>query len=259
MAFWKGRSNLRNSFQKRQKFRRTGRLAGRRSGVRTVGVFKPAQTFLPRTLYPQLPAEMRLSMTLSDTRTVAITSLSYPEIRTALIAPTQSADYPSAFLSMMRIYSRAVVDRVQVRQDFNPYFAGAVSDQLYGPIGIAAAVIPYSDLPNLTDYASWYKMSSLPESKTLTLGHPFAETGKSLTFSIDVRKLLASPREEDYATTSSLAGSITLPDITHPDIPYLVTYFGVHDNTISDPRYCLITRQFTFHITFSLRHLTPAS
>lgn len=261
MAFWKGRSKFQSVAQKRRGLRKTGRLGGsRRSGfkARMVSPFAPTQTMLPRTLYPCLPAEMRVSMTLADTITSGVSNTAFALIKNSLISPNQGGSWPAGFPQMMRLYSRAVVDRVQVRQDFNTYFAGTQADQDYGPVDVVAAVLPATDIPGVSDFSSWYRMQSLPESKTLILSHPFAETGKSMFFSLDVRKLLAGPRDESYAVTSDKDGTITAPSTTAADSPFLVTYFGTHSAASGPTRYILTARSFTFHITFSVRHLSTA-
>lgn len=215
-------------------------------------------TLVPRTLYPPLPAEMRMALRAVTVNTYSATAGNMNFQSVSCISPQQiGGDYPSAFGPFMQIYGRSVVDRVTVKFTIIPYMAGAapIDVTTYGPLQLTACVIPWIDGQNLPlNDASFRRLAARPEAKSLTLAHPYAEESKTFVFSVDVRKALANFREEHYCIKSDRDGNLILPAQNNIQESPMIA-MGVL-NQFGTDRYYYVRRDVVYHMTFSMAHTT---
>lgn len=222
-----------------------------------------------RPIYSPLPAQFRCALNLctSFEREIAggVAGRTAWEA-VSCFAPllNSTLEYPEGFPSLMRLYSRAFVDFVQVKLTYQSFFEEEqtlVNNPAYA-IDILGVIIPVVDRPADDTAAAAYfdRFASLPESQVKSLGPP---TGghdiQVLYFSIDTKKYLqASSSQEALACTSDLAPtlSITTPSTSitaHPAQPIL--YLSQRNNTkMPKDANFRVRMELTYHITFSAKH-----
>lgn len=249
-------------------FRATGRKKtfakryGKRTSTKVVLAQRPKTTwYSPRDWYPPLPAEMRLALKLTYATTHGVDGGSSVYFGISCVSPVSvGGQYPEAFERLMRLYSRAVVDRVYVKVGFTPSGSGleAYDGRVLDPYRVIAAVIPWTDFNDSTNLTP-YTLGSYPEAKTAMLGHAYSQAMRTMTFSIDNRKAIADGHEEHYARRSTNAGVITVPTLSVVPSHPMATFMLDNTNSITTTsRTCFVSREITYHFTFSMRHAAPS-
>lgn len=232
---------------------------GKRTSTKVVLAQRPRTTYYsPTSWYPPLPAEMRLSLKLSQTITVQVAGLAHIYSGISCVAPISIAGtYPEGFEKLMRLYSRAVVDRVSVTFGFTPSASGQENfdGRLYDPYRVIGGVVPWNDFNDNNNFTP-HVFASYPESKTAQIGFLFSQSERVMKFNVDVRKAIGDGREEHYACRSSLVGVITVPVLNaNIGASPMIVYMLDNNNSLSNTsRTCFVRREITYHITFSMRH-----
>lgn len=211
-------------------------------------------TYVPRSLYPPLPAQMRLSMKVTTSNIYGIAGATMVQQRVSCIDPRSIGDvYPCGFPAMMLLYSKAIIDKVQVKFLMAPFKSGL--DNGY-PLNVTGGVVPWVDTNGVAlTLASFQLFASRPEAKSMVLGHPYANDHENMFFSVDVHKALANFREEHYAIKSDRTGVITLPNqATVSEAPVIALSVFNH---FSETQNMSLQREITYHFTFSCPHTAP--
>lgn len=212
-------------------------------------------TLVARTLYPPLPAEMRLAFKNTTISSYSVESAAMTLQRVSTIEPRGIGDlYPSGFPAMMQLYSKAVIDKITVKFTITPILTTATARGF--PINVAGCVCPWVDTQGLgLNMVNFQRLASRPDAKTCQVGHPYASQNNNMFFSIDLRKAMANYREEHYAIKSELNGAMTLPNqATVPEAP--VVCLAVFNQYAEAVGYS-VQRECTYHFTFSLIHSAP--
>lgn len=212
-------------------------------------------TLVPRSLYPPMPAQLRVSLKACTVNTYESVAGEYAFNVTSCISCFQiGGTAPGGFQSLMRLYSRAVIDRVQSKLSISPYMVDAQPQPYdYGLVNLVSTVLPYQDAVDFPNTLVAYNQTvSRPNSKTKMLGHPYGESAQTFFWGVDVRRALAEGPVETLQHFSNIAGTVIFPvQANVPSAPViLVGYYNSGDNH----KFLSITRETTYHMTFSMLH-----
>ena len=114
---------------------------------------------------------------------------------------------PRGFAAMMRLYSHAVVDRVQVTFGVTPSVGGNIPDDYdlqSRPFTASSLIIPWYDFDNGNNLTP-EQIQSYPGCVTKMIGARSADGEVRFYQSVDIRTALANYREEHYACKSTSA------------------------------------------------------
>ena len=164
--------------------------------------------------------------------------------------------YPEGFAAMMRLYSHAVVDRVQVTFGVTPSVGGNIPDDYdlqSRPFTASSLIIPWYDFDNGNNLTP-EQIQSYPGCVTKMIGARSADGEVRFYQSVDIRTALANYREEHYACKSTSAGVITVPALNANigSVPMICLWTANQDGGAD--RYFNMRRDVTYHMTFSMRH-----
>lgn len=214
-------------------------------------------TYVARSLYPPLPAQMKLSLRLQQFSNYQVAANDQVIVGISGISPTGlNNQFAEGFAAMMRLYSHAVVDRIQVTFGVIPTDDAPVQDVgRQRPFPVTSLVIPWNDF-NGVNALHPDEVMSYPEAKTRLVGSLQAERETTFYHSVDVRKALSNQHEEHYACRSTLAGVIAVPALNANigAAPMVCLYASNNDPVFA--RFFILRRDITYHLTFSMRHAT---
>jgi len=241
------------------------RATGRRTYKRRFSGFKNKRvsaqvwqttTAVPRTLYPPLPAQMKLALRLQQVSSHQVDPNAGNIIGVSGISPVGVDNaFAEGFAAMMRLYSHAVVDRIQVTFGVIPTDDNNPAPNHQRPFSVTSLVCPWYDF-NAAHALTPDEVRSYPDAKTRLVGSLNAERETTFYHSVDVRKALANQREEHYACRSSLAGVITVPVLNaNIGATPIICFFAANHDPVEN-RFYYLRRDVVYHMTFSMRHTT---
>lgn len=215
---------------------------------------------MARTLYPALPVQMKLALRLQQFSDHAIDPSSSVHVGVAGISPLGVNNaYAEGFAAMMRLYSHAVVDRVQVTYGVIPNDAyGGDQPMAQRSFLACSSIMPWNDY-NAIVAVPMDSIISQYESKSRLVGPLQAQHEVTFYHSVDLRKALANPHEEYYASRSTNAGVITTPALNANIGSTPIVVFSAFNRDNQQPRYFQLRRDVVYHITFSMRHASSAT
>lgn len=219
---------------------------------RVLASTKNTSTYVPRTLYPALPTQMRLSFRFvgQENYNVNATAMTLQSISS--VSPVQiNGAFPAGFPAMMLLYSRACVDRVTTKISFIPFLVDPQQIHQSSPYYICSGVLPSLDLQGIQLNAGGYqRLASVPHSKNTMIGNVAGQNTQCFYHSVDVRKALADGHENVFNIESTPAGQMNMPGPARAPAIYLAVY-----NPTAVAHGYLVQRDTTYHMTFTMPHM----
>jgi len=236
---------------------RRKRFFKKRFGTKRVAAQKWATTTtIARTLYPPLPAQMKLSFrgVTSANYTVNAGLMTLQSIST--ISPLLIGGiYPAGFPQMMLLYSRATCDRVVSKISVVPLLPGGQQLNAASPLFTTCGIATVNDIDeiaaNLLNEIGYRRLAAMSTSKNHILGNPSGQEEINYYHTVDNRKILADSKESIYTTVSNINGQIVVPDLLIVSTPAI--YLGVYNQSVNARGY-MVTRDMTYHFTFTMPH-----
>lgn len=235
-----------------------GRFFKKRFGNKRIVAQKwGTTTAVARTLYPPLPAQMKLSFrgVTSDNYNTNAGVMTLQFI-SSIIPQLIGGDYPAGFPAMMLLYSRATCDKAVMKVAIAPQMLGGQQIQQASPLFTTCGIGTAQDLTEigagLLNELGYRRLAAMPGSKNHILSNPVGQDEVAYYHSIDNNKLLADSKESVYAITSNTAGAIALPQALIESTP--AVYLGVY-NQSANARSYMVTRDITYHFTFTMPHI----
>lgn len=258
-----------SGYTKRRSYRKRRTFFKGQNRARPLAVKRDMYTTISRPLYSPLPAQLKVALRLVEYEDTSVgPTLEAASIQAySCISPDISggnARYPSAFTTLMRLYSRAFVDMVQAKFVYQTtaFLTNGIAVDTPVAVDLVGCVIPYGDtLTGTTLTAQFERYASLPDAQLRMLGPPTGGHDQAtFYFTVDTKKFLQiASSEEDLSYTSSIGpttGAITLtpPSLAFAgQIPTIVCMQRNNALQYSQTPYH-IRREMTFHITFSSQH-----
>jgi len=213
-------------------------------------------TYVARSLYPPIPSQMKLALRLHQYANYQVDINGQLIVGISGISPVGlGGAFAEGFAAMMRLYSHAVVDRIQVVFGVIPTDDNNPAANHQRPFPVTSLVIPWNDFNGAAALVP-DEVMSYPEAKTKLVGSLQAERETTFYHSVDVRKALANPHEEHYACRSTLAGVIAVPALNANIGSSPMICLFASNNDPANNRFLIIRREVTYHMTFSMRHAT---
>lgn len=239
----------------RRTFRKKGR-GGRFPNKRVPAQKWATTTLVARTLYPPLPAQMKLALRLHNSNFYNVNENAINLIGVSGVSPIGvGPTYPEGFSAMMRLYAHAIVDRVQVTWTAINFPANDAVENNRRPLIVTSLVMPWHDFNAGVAAFVADQYGSYPDSQTKIVAAYGAEGETVFHQSVDVRRALANPHEEPYACRSTPAGVITVPVLNAAIGASPMICLAIQNPDDVFTRRLLIRRDVVYHITFSMRHL----
>lgn len=237
---------------------RKKRFFKKRFGNKRVAAQKwSTTTAVARTLYPPLPAQMKLSFrgVTTDNYVVNAGVMTLQFVST-IVPQLIGGTWPAGFPQMMLLYSRASCDRVVASIKITPLIIGGQQIQQASPVFTTSGVGTGVDLDEIAagvlNEIGYRRLAAMPGAKNHVLSNPVGQDEVSYYHSIDNRKLLADTREAVYQIQSTAAGAIIPPAALLASTPAI--YLGVY-NQSANARGYMVTRDVTYHFTFTMPHI----
>lgn len=238
--------------------RKTGRRSGKgkRFGKRKFNGYKKTAATLgsaftmPTSLYLPMPAQFFASFKLTISTQEAIAAPGQILDFQDCLAPYRliggANHFAEYWLNLMRVYSRCVVDKFQVRYE--------ILNIANTPLEVAAAVVNTATagaIPGGVD--GFDQLCAHPESTHDFISVP--DGGKpvvDLFLTSDLRKALAQGTERDVCVTSTLAGIINNPPLIGTAASPVAALYIFNRSAVGGA--VVLRRTFTFHVKFMDRH-----
>lgn len=237
---------------------RKRRFFKKRFGNKRVAAQKwSTTTAVARTLYPPLPAQMKLSFrgVTTDNYNVNAGVMTLQFVST-VVPQLIGGNWPAGFPQMMLLYSRAICDRVVASIKLAPIIIGGQQIQQASPLFTTCGIANGEDLAQIQagilNEIGYRRLAAMPGAKNHIISNPVGQEEVSYYHSIDNRKLLADSKEAVYQIISNTAGAIVPPLLLLDHTPGV--FLGVY-NQSANARGYIVTRDVTYHLTFTMPHI----
>lgn len=237
------------SYRKR---RATGRVRRRMTSIATIPRIFPSST----SGYPPLPARMHIRLRCSNAELIqAADGVAYaytfqqmhlPRINTGAIL------WAGGFLSLMELYSKAIVKKVYAVTRFE-----STETTRYAPMELVCAVVPWSQQANYAGVAAaaaFDRLKTNPFSHTHQLGR--ADGGFAVatdTHDIDVEKFLGQPLTNQNAILKDVdADQLTTPSAQEQaPMPSMAMCFRLAAGQAGNQISIRVHYDWYYHVEFS--------